>query len=155
MAAWLMVSLKTQTLGPKAGTFASGQAGEDAAALAATGPAGVATAALAPGRGQGEPGAGQHHRRRRQQEPASQPAAGRAAADAARGPDLGKITVAGGTHHEFLLVCPAEPGPCYRDRRPYSLSRQGRRCVIDSEPGTSLASLDPVRGRALEGGGAR
>jgi hypothetical protein len=50
MAAWLIVSLNMQTLGPKAGTFASGQAGEDAAAarLAAAGPAGAATAALAP-----------------------------------------------------------------------------------------------------------
>src|SRR6266480_3529648 len=58
MAAWLRVSLRTQTLGPKAGTFASGQAGEDAASagLAAAGPAGVATAALAPAGARANPG---------------------------------------------------------------------------------------------------
>jgi hypothetical protein len=43
MAAWLIVSLNTQTLGPNAATVASGQAGEDAAA----GLAGVAVAVVA------------------------------------------------------------------------------------------------------------
>ena len=43
MAAWLMVSLKTQTLGPKAATFASGQIDEDEDGAGA----GPAVAALA------------------------------------------------------------------------------------------------------------